>query len=295
MYDSGRIENEYNRFLRNHADAQRASWVEYLGVNFSQEVSACPVFKAYYTTTRSMENTSCILQPLFDRNMVRALNKIDDTVNCGLVRYEIGLGNRNNSNMLFIHQWMHGLFPELKKHGDELERLYSIKCTQASGYDYAALYFLGLIAEPDNTDKPDVKAVKLHYLLRNCNDPDKIGKNYSVDNQHYFGILRSLGIPQMKELSEFAAELVGTDGAELWMAAVDYYKAGPAKYKLYLKKFSESLYVALTECFDRMGCIHLARQIHAYVQWIYLHPELERYGFAVCLDSMRGWSVNFYH
>ena len=226
--------------------------------------------------------------------MIHALNKIDDTVNHDCIRYEIGLQHRTNSNMSFINHWIMELFPEIKIHRDELNRFYSIKCVNDKDYQYAALYFLGLIADIFSIP-PQTKAIKLHYLLRKCSDPDNIGKQYTTDNNYFLEVLSNLGVPEMKQLCKLIGALIESAGGELWMAAVDYYKGNFRKYKIYIKNFSDLAYKAMITNFYALGCIHLAEQINIYQSWLSLHPELEHYGIALCLDSNGIWSINFYH
>lgn len=289
------LEQAYNAFRASHTEAQSQAFVEYLGVNFSQQRSAPPVFKAYYTTAKSMQQLPAVLQPLVDRDMIHALNRIDDTVNRGCIRYEIGLKNRTNANMAFLDRWIGQLFPEIERHRDEINRLYSIRCVKDERYRQAALYFLGLILETGSPGSPQTKAVKLHYLLRKCSDPDRIGRSYTVDNPHFLGVLAGLEIPELCRLCDLTGALVEAAGGELWMAAVDYYRNGLNKYKIYIKKFSDTIYERMIARFQALGCGHLAEQIAAYRDWVFLHPELERYGIAFCLDTQGIWSVNFYH
>lgn len=289
------LEHAYNAFRAVHAEMQSQTFVEYLGVNLSENRNTPPVFKVYYTTAKSMQQIPAVLQPLVDRNMIHALNKIDDTVNQGCVRYEIGLKNRTNTNMAFVERWIGELFPEIEHHRDEVNRFYSIKSVADEEYQRAALYFLGLIMEGDSPNALQIKAIKLHYLLRQCSDPDKFGKAYTVDTPYFLGELIRLEIPEIRQLCDLTGVLLESAGGELWMAAVDYYKNGLNKYKIYIKKFSGAIYEEMSSRFRALGCSHLPEQIAAYQDWIFRHPELERYGIAFCLDTQKVWSVNFYH
>lgn len=289
------LEQAYNAFRAGHTETQGQVFVEYLGVNFSGDWNTPPVFKAYYTTAKSMQQIPAVLQPLVDRDMIHALNKIDDTVNRGCARYEIGLKNRTNANMAFVDRWIGKLFPEIERHRDEVNRFYSIKCVADEEYQHAALYFLGLIMETYSPNGSQTKAIKLHYLLRQCSDPDKIGRAYTVDTPHFLGVLAGLEIPELHQLCDLTGALLEAAGGELWMAAVDYYRNGLNKYKIYIKKFSDEIYEGMIALFHALGCVHLAEQIATYWDWIFRHPELERYGIAFCLDTQKVWSVNFYH
>ena len=289
------LDQIYNEFRARHTDVQNQEFVEYLGINFSEEGDTPPVFKAYYTTAKSIQQIPAVLQPLMDRDMIHALNKIDDTVNRGCVRYEVGLKKRTNINMAFVDHWIGELFPEIEPHRDEINRFYSIKCVDDEEYQHASLYFLGLIIDTESPSISKTKAIKLHYLLRQCSDPDRIGREYKVDIPYFLGVLADLKIPEIGQLCDLVGALLEVAGGELWMAAVDYYRNDLNKYKIYIKKFSGTIYDEMISRFHILGRPHLAEQIAVYQDWIFRHPELERYGIAFCLDTQKVWSVNFYH
>lgn len=79
------------------------------------------------------------------------------------------------------------------------------------------------------------------------------------------------------------------------MAAVDYYRSGSEKYKIYLKEYQSDIYERLAEILRERGECGLAEIVLAYAEWVGQHKELEQYGLAVCLTGAGQWSVNFYH
>lgn len=289
------LESEFLKFKEKNKDSNSTEHVEFIGINLSNELYNKPVFKAYYTTAKSMENIPDLLKTLEKKQMIRAINRIDDTVNQGCVRYEIGLKNRTNRNMDFIYKWLYSICSELQSHRNEIERLCSIKCTNLNDYQYAALYFIGLIADVTNQYMPMVRAIKLYYLLRQCSNPEKIGENYTINNYDSFQLLYSLQIPEIEKIVLFIQELLKKNTGELLMTAVDYYENGFSKYKIYIKGCSKNIFEHMIKKFEISDCEILAKRIHSYAKWIKEHPELECYGIAICLDSSGGWSVNIYH
>ncbi len=283
------LERQYQSFLLSHGKASNPTHVEYIGVNFFQKEDEAPVWKAYYTTEESLPDVPPLLQPLIDRRMIRALNKIDDTIHHDCIRYEIGLACRTNENMKWLYQWLFSLYPELENKITELHHLSRLPCCSLPEYQYAAMYFLGMISGEQ------VNAVKLHYLLRLCKDSDKIGKNYVVRNRESLDALRGTGVPALVTLTECMSNLLEHVELELWMAAVDYFRDSAAKYKIYAKKYSAKLYGCLSTLMERYGCDRISKQVHTYQEWIAAHPELEQYGFALCLTEDGQWSLNFYH
>lgn len=290
-----RIEAEYCRFMDTHRELKDFSGVEYLGLNLSGQERMETIFKVYHTTAESSRTDIPILRPLRQRNMVRALNRIEDTVNGGKMRLEIGLANRTDENMLWLYQWLCEMYPGLGEKRDELNKLSELKCCELPGFQYAAMYFLGMIlsAAPDGRTAAD--AVKLHYLLRDCENPDKPGRNYTVHQDACLETLRNMKIKAFIQLCGVMEKLLERDGAELWMAAVDYYRSGNEKYKIYLKKYQSDIYDRLADMLRERGEGGLAEMVSAYAEWVGQHKELEQYGMAVCLTGAGQWSVNFYH
>lgn len=292
LYD---LERAYADFLKQHVQTSKLSGVEYIGVNFSDDIHVPVVFKAYYSTSRSAADLPVILQPFRDREMIRALNKIEDTVNRGRIRYEIGLAKRTNENMLWVYHWVTKLHPEINVHLEIIRKMTQIKCCDSPIYRYAAMYFLGIIADLKEGKPPEIEAVKLHYLLRMCQNPDKIGKNYSLNTKEYIAVLKEIHIPAFLKLTDIIEELLDNVLSELWMAAVDFYRSGDVKYKIYIKKIPWNLYDFLILILENETHSELSDQVRLYREWITLHPELERYGLAVCLTETGHWSLNFYH
>ena len=289
------IETEYCRFMDTHRELEDFSGVEYLGLNLSGRERMETVFKIYHTTAESSRTDIPILRPLRQRNMVRALNRIEDTVNGGKLRLEIGLANRTDENMRWLYRWLCEMYPGLGDKREDLNKLSELKCCELPGFQYAAMYFLGMIlsAAPDGRTMAD--AVKLHYLLRDCEDPDKPGKNYTVHQDACLETLRNTGIKAFIQLYVVMEKLLGRVSAELWMAAVDYYRSGSEKYKIYLKEYQSDIYERLAEILRERGECGLAEIVLAYAEWVGQHKELEQYGLAVCLTGAGQWSVNFYH
>lgn len=286
------IENVYQNFKEANVTCQSDLCVEYIGVNFSEDVTINPVFKVYYKTRKSLEYISPIILPLKDSDMIRVLNRIDDNINKG-VRYEIGLKNRTNKNMMSLYDYLYEIMPNLKMYRAEIRRFEAIRCSDLADFRYSSLYFVGIIGE-NNCGNEFVKAIKLHYLLRKCLDPEKIGKDYVVDNKVWLDTLVLLGISEIKQISLLIEELLRYDDAELWIVAVDYYHT-IVKYKIYLKKIQNSLILRMIRLFEDNGYVNLAMQIRAYLEWSEFHSELCVYGIAICLDNNGVWSVNFYH
>lgn len=288
------IENKYLDFLEKYDVLNNISDIEYIGINFNNVGINEANFKIYYKTTRSLNNDISLLQPLIKRNIVHALNKIDDIKFSKCTRYEIGLQNRTNTNMLWLYHWIENIFPQIIRKQNEIIKCIDIRCSDLNDYCYASMYFLGLIVE-DNVNDIDVKALKLHYILRKLSNPDKIGKNYVVDKIDIMSKLERLNIKEINYLLEILNPLLEKYDVELWMLATDYFKKGNTKYKIYLKFITNEFLFKLGFTMREKGLNILSSYIEAYVKWITKHPKLEVYGIAICYDTDNGWSINLYH
>lgn len=292
MIDNFKIENQFKKFLEAYPSASCSSCVEYIGLNFSA-LNTMPIFKAYYETKKSLEHPHPLLQPLIKKGLIRTLNRIDDTVNSGKVRYEIGLRHRTNENMLWLYDWIFQLSPALKlKAIDEINNLSRLKCSEHPLYQYASMYFMGLIIN----NLEEIEAIKFHYLLRVCSDTDKINKNFHIDNEGYLCALKNTNIQAFSTLSDRVFELIKNIPAELWIAAVDYYIDKAPKYKIYIKNFSsDDMCKCLMFIMNDNYFKTLVENIKSYRHWLISHQELKLYGIALCLSEDGQWSLNFYH
>lgn len=286
------IENNYQLFLKTKIDHSDLTNVEYMGINFS-EGKSIPVFKCYYKTEKSIPDCHPILHEFFDKNMVRALNRIKDTVNIGKIRYEVGLSNRTNENMNWLYTWIASSFPLTEQQISKLHIMANLSCCNFEEYRYAALYFLGFIINPHINCAKNVEAVKLHYLLRKCKNPDKIGKEYYIEEEPVFDCLTS--ISEFKPICSIIQPLLYSTGSELWMAAMDFFTVKPEKYKIYLKIKKSDFCLVMIDLLNQHDLNDLAQKVCLYYQWLIAHPELELYGAALCLSVYGDWSVNFYH
>ncbi|MDO5137782.1 MAG: hypothetical protein Q4D71_04900 [Oscillospiraceae bacterium] len=287
------IETSYRNFIEDALQGTHPSQVEYFGINFHEQRGTSPIFKCYYSTEKSLQDADEILQPFFKRDMIHALNRIKDTHHSGKFRYEIGLRNRNDENMLWMYKWIRQSFALSQRQQIELEQMKQWTCCSQNTYRYAALYYLGFITNEQRCFP--LEAIKPHYILRTCEDPEKIGKNYSVDTKRIIEFLKALEIPAFTTLAGILSPIVGEDN-ELWMAAMDFF-ARPStttKYKIYLKDRGGILLSALENIVLSLGLHVIAEQLAAFATWLDGNEELELYGVAMCLTEDGKWSVNCY-
>jgi len=287
------IENSYRRFLEDKLHFPRSSQVEYIGINFHEQTGEPPIFKCYYSTTESLRDDDVILQQFFERDMIHALNRIRDTHHVGKLRYEIGLRNRANENMLWLYRWIEHSFALSQRQRVELDYMKRWTCCSLNTHRYAALYYLGFIT---SAQMPfPLEAIKPHYILRNCQNPEKIGKQYNVDTEKVMQFLKAVDIPALAALAEVLSPIAGNEN-ELWMTAMDFFSnpGTAAKYKIYLKNKGGILLQTLESVALSHGLLTIAEQLATFDEWLGEHPQLELYGAAVCLTEDGNWSVNCY-
>ena len=283
------IEKLYKQFLSENNELQKFESIDFFGINISEDDV---IFKIYFSSEVSSKQEFNILSPLHKKEMIGILNKVKDTTNSGKVRIDAQLKNRTNDNMLFLYEWINKIYPYLEKYNDQIEEFKRLQCSKDFNYHYAALYFLGIISNSYNIN--DTQAVKLHYILRNCSDTNHIGNNYNVDNNVTLSIIKSMNIPIMQKLGCLADKCITDSYAEIWIAAVDYYKNQSNKYKIYFKSFNESFYETLYHELIREGLKNLGDNLNKFHQWLMAHIEYKVYGLAVCCSEEHKWSLNFY-
>lgn len=286
------IEKNYQTFLKRKVNDLNQSEVDFIGINF-EEVRELPVFKCYYTAKRDVSNRPVILTEFYEKNMIHALNLVRDTVNADKLRCEIGLANRNNVNMEWLYKWISSSFELTKKQKNYLQSMKALLCSSLEEYSLAALYFLGFIKDEASEEK--LEAVKMHYILRMCRNPEQIGRNYEIDKESVFQILNKGDMPEFQQLSSLAERLLEETNSELWIAAMDFFASKPSKYKIYVKVKQTDFCLQCIRIFQDCGMENMARKVTLYRQWITRHPELKLYGAAICLTEDGKWSINFYH
>lgn len=288
------LQDEYEAFINAQMQGRSPADIEFLGINLQNCCDARPVFKCYFATGESLRTQNALLADFSRRDMIRALNRISDTAFPGRTRYEIGLKNRSNTNMRWLGRWIEDAFPVSDRQEREIRSMGELTCCDLPEYRHSALYFLGFIA---NDDRPmPLSAIKLHYLLRKCEDPDNIGMNYQVDNVERLQFLRKSGIAPLGVLADAVGKLLeSTEGIELWMAAMDYFLQGTSKYKIYIKTVGGDLLEPIRRLLTDRKLEHLVCQLDACEKCLMTPPDRRLYGAAFCVTPEEDWSLNMYY
>lgn len=287
------IETSYRNFTESYLHNLHPSEIEYIGINFHEQANDPPIFKCYYSTKYSIQYDNEILRPFRKRDMIHSLNLIRDTKYSNTLRFEIGLYNRNNKNMKWLYEWIEHSFVLSPQQRDTLNHMAKWKCCSLSTHQFAALYYLGLITNTP-THFP-LKAIKPHYILRTCENPNKIGKNYCVNLESILQFLKTTKIPALINLVD-ALSPIANDKNELWIVAMDFFSdpSITTKYKIYLKDKGGTLLSELERVILSYKLYSLAEQLATFATWLDKHETLKIYGVAVCLTEDGKWSINCY-
>lgn len=285
------LELKYKDFFIKEDIEHKKNDIEYLGINLSgtnKEIE----FKLYYKEQYSRKEPHPIIEKLEKREMIRTLTQIADTKNGKSRRYDIGLGNRTKDNMELLLKEISELAPYCIDYQDEIRFLSKMKVCSDPLYALAALYFWGFIEK-----KGSIEAMKMHYLTRICENPDKLGKHITFDDAYYLDYLEKSQITQFHELLPIVKSAASGKDGILWMIGADYFKDGNHKYKIYFKTPTDTYIRKLKEkLYDSDGqCRQLSILLNRLEIWLYRHPELKIEGLAVCLDVKGCWSLNFYY
>lgn len=290
------MEKEYLNFnIENKFDDLQEK-ICFLGINLDNDKSVVGNFKIYLEVDiNKIAKEVELINHLQKREMIHVVNRVIDKENETKLRYEIGLLNRNNENMCWLYQELKERCSILERNIKEIKNMSTLSNCQFTNYKYAALYFLGIIENLNDEGTKDVNVIKLHYLLRDCNNPEKIGEDYIIDNTVKFEQLKKIKGNQLSQIVEVIEEIIENTSTELWIVAVDYYDNGKRKYKIYVKKTEKEQMMKIYDALLKRGINNLANKVLIYINWVKTHPELECYGWALCCDNMGKWSLNFYY
>ncbi len=290
------MEKEYLNFkIENKFDDLKEK-ICFLGINLDNDKNVITNFKIYLEADiNEIAKEVELINQLQKREMVHVVNRVIDKENETKLRYDIGLLNRNNENMCWLYQELKERCSFLERNIEEINNMITLSTCQFSNYQYAALYFLGIIANLNDEGTEDVNVIKLHYLLRDCNNPEKIGEDYIIDNTVKFEQLKKIKENELTQIVEVIEEIIKNTSTELWIVAVDYYDNGKKKYKIYVKKTEKEQMMKIYDALLKRGINNLANKVLTYINWVKTHPELKCYGWALCYDNMGKWSLNFYY
>ena len=265
--------------------------IEYFGINLSSDADSDFVFKIYYENRPSQDiyaknNRNPILEHLLKLNMVRNLQVVNDNVHFNFSKFDIGLKNRTNENMLNVFSFFEQNIPLFKKYKDEIINLSKMKVFKEDDYEYASFHFIGFVYE--NTAEPVL--FKSYWSNFTSFDEEIFSKDY------YINYLKNTGIPQFIILSEIADNILNICGGRLYMEGTDYTNDGPVSHKIYIRTASldDNIYDGLVQVLPADVGV-LKERIEIIKNWNTLHSELKCDGFAIGLDNHNNLNLKLYY
>lgn len=126
---------------------------EFIGINLNNNLSLPYSFKRYYSITQNISNMNIFIKTLNERNMIHAINSIDDTSHHNSIRYEIALAHRTNENMNWLFSKLKQLLPyNININMEYIKKsLSNITITNDNNYKNAAIFFIGFVEKNIST------------------------------------------------------------------------------------------------------------------------------------------------
>lgn len=286
--DKEKLKKNFDEFLSLNWEDFEKKRVDYLGVNISSDCTSKPVFKIYYNDKFSRTKSHPLIDFLEDKEMIRYLTMVQDKKEPQRLRFDVGLKNRTNKNMLEVYEWLSEHTLMFGDNQAEIKKLSSMKTTNLANYDLAGLYFLGFISVDES-----ISILKCHYFNRICENPDILHKNYSFADDYYLSFLSECGIREFAEMCPLLRKALKYCGGHLWMTGADYSVSSSRKYKIYIKN-PVDLYGGLIETFEGDEHQYLRKYIINVMSWNEQHKEFYCEGFAICINEQASISINFY-
>lgn len=275
------IENEYRKIIKQDKTPKK---IDFLGVNIEKTI----IMKLYLES--KTDNNNEFIISMTKKGIVGIINDVKDNCNFNKKRYEMQLINRTKDNMSWLYSFLARKYRFSARQRDKIRILEQLKSD--SEKRISALYFLGFISSENN--KNVIECLKFHYLLRTCKNSNLINKDYYIDAKYVFEILRQTDNVHFGFLIDIVKPLVEKNLVELWIAGIDLFSANKEKFKIYFKLRGDILDILITILQDNK-LFELEMQIKKYIQWNKLHKELNLYGMAICIDSNKNVSMNFYN
>lgn len=275
------IENEYRKIIKQDKTPKK---IDFLGVNIEKTI----IMKLYLES--KIDNNNEFIISMTKKGIVGIINDVKDNCNFNKKRYEMQLINRTKDNMSWLYSFLARKYRFSARQRDKIRILEQLKSD--SEKRISALYFLGFISSENN--KNVIECLKFHYLLRTCKNSNSINKDYYIDAKYVFEILRQTDNVHFGFLIDIVKPLVEKNLVELWIAGIDLFSANKEKFKIYFKLRGDILDILITILQDNK-LFELEMQIKKYIQWNKLHKELNLYGMAICIDSNKNVSMNFYN
>lgn len=261
--------------------------IDYLGMNITEEKDSDIIFKIYYDDLHSREEYETkykndpLIDFLYERDMVFFLEIVRDKDNTECTRFNVGLKNLTNDNVLALFAWMEENISFFPKYKDEIFKLSEIKRYLDEGYKYSSFFFIGIVKNETGV----VQVLKCYWLNKN-REPHKI-----FSDENHLNFLENCGVEKFKELIPLTKEAIKNCGRHLCMTGIDYNAECSEKHKLYVD-YPTDVYGGLIKTFPDNE--ELKKKIILIRDWHEIHNEFYCDGFTIGKDMENKLVLNIY-
>lgn len=286
------LEKAYQKFLSDLTYPFEFHNIDYIGISLDMHADPFCRFKIYWSDHCSVDKDHWITEWLKEGKMAQYIETVEHSGRTGRYQTDIRLQRRTDENMEKLFTVLKERECIFSENESLIRKISGMPITRTSGYQYASLYFLGMIFQ----EKEQCEMLKLHWINRLCKNTDRLYGDIDYDDAHFLNYLRGLGITPYQKLADLSETTVRQCRCHLWMTGLDLAEGGWKKYKIYIK-YPKDIYTALEECFSREedDCRVMAEKAQILEKWIQMHPELVIDGAAFCTDTNGQNSVNLYY
>ncbi len=260
--------------------------IDYLGMNITEYKDSDIIFKIYYDDGHSREEYETkykndpLIDFLYEKNMVYFLEIVRDKDNTECTRFNVGLKNLTNENVMSLFAWLEKNVSFFAKYKDEILKLSEIKRYMNEDYKYSSFFFIGIVK-----DETGIKVLKCYWLNKN-REPHEI-----FNDDYHLKFLEESGIKQFQELIPLTKEAIKNCGRHLCMTGIDYNSECSEKHKLYVD-YPTDVYGGLLKTFPENE--ELKKKIILIRDWHEIHDEFYCDGFTIGKDSENKLVLNIY-
>lgn len=259
--------------------------IDYLGMNIFEKPDSDIEFKIYYDDGHSREEyeqkyKDPLIDFLYEKDMVFFLEIVRDKENSECTRFNVGLKNLTNENVMSLFDWLDKNVSFFDKYKDEILKLSEIKRYLDENHKYSSFFFIGIVK-----DETGIKVLKCYWLNKN-REPHEI-----FSDEYHLNFLESLGIEQFKELIPLTKEAIKNCGRHLCMTGIDYNAEFSEKHKLYVD-YPTDVYGGLLKTFPDND--ELKKKIILIRDWHEIHNEFYCDGFTIGKDADNNLVLNIY-
>lgn len=259
--------------------------IDYLGMNIFETVDSDVELKIYYDNSFSKEEyeqkyKDPMIDFLYEKDMIRFLEIVYDKDNDECGRFNIGLQNLTNKNVLALFNWLEENVSFFSKYKDEIMKFSTLECSLNDDFKYASFYFIGVVK-----DNKKIKSLKCYWFTR-TRESHKI-----LNTENHLNFISKSGVKAFQRLIPLTKEAINNCGNRLLMAGIDYNEKSSEKYKLYIDDPTDIYNGLLKTFYDNE---ELKKKINLISEWHNIHQEFNAEGFAIGCDVNNNLILNFY-